>query len=116
MEQGKGDLLKTVSLRMSAKELCAPNTINRFLKGIRNDPELLKLFWPRLVRDRSINCGKQVSIKLDDENLEFLRNLKKELNIFSIIILCCFKDVFPHLIRYVLVVLGIVEDLRYPGV
>ena len=64
---------------MSAKELCAPNSINRFLTGIRNDPEIPKLFWPRLVKDRSINCGKKVSIKMDDENLDFLRELKKEI-------------------------------------
>ena len=73
--------MNTVSLKMSAREMCAPNTINRFLTGIRNDPEIYKLFWPRLVKDRRINCGKQISVKMDDENLEYLRKLKKEIKV-----------------------------------
>ena len=73
--------MNTVSLKMSAREMCAPNTINRFLTGIRNDPEIYKLFWPRLVKDRSINCGKQISVKMDEENLEYLRKLKQEIKV-----------------------------------
>lgn len=71
--------MRTVSLKISAREMCAPNTINRFLTSIRGNEDLPNLFWPRLVRDRSINCGKRICVKMSEENLKFLRDLKSEI-------------------------------------
>lgn len=71
--------MRTVSLKISARELCAPNTINRFLTGIRDKQDFTELFWPRLVKDKSINCGKRICVKMSDENLQFLRTLKADI-------------------------------------
>lgn len=69
----------TISIRLSAKELCAPLTVNRLLKAVRKDRKTKDLFWPRLVKDKSINCGKKVGVKVDLECVEFLRELKREI-------------------------------------
>jgi len=69
----------TISIRESARIICAPLTVNRLLKGVSEDRKVLDLFWPRLVKDRSINSGKKVGVKVDLENVEFLRELKREI-------------------------------------
>ena len=67
----------TVSLRLSAKQMCKPHTVNRIINAVKNRPDLENLFWPRLVKDKSINSGKKVGAKLEPENREFLKDLKK---------------------------------------
>ncbi|MBO7450345.1 MAG: endonuclease/exonuclease/phosphatase family protein [Clostridiales bacterium] len=69
----------TVSIRFSAKNMCTPLTVNRLLKAVRNDRGILKKFWPRLIKDKSVNFGKKVGVKLDIENLEYLRELKRNI-------------------------------------
>ena len=69
----------TISIRLSAREKCAPLTVNRLLKAVRKDRKVKDLFWPRLVKDKSINYGKKVGAKVDLECVEFLRELKKEI-------------------------------------
>ena len=68
----------TISLRKSAKEACKPLTVNRLLKSARaQDDKLRKLFWPRLVMDKSINHGPKAGAKVDEENRKYLRELKQ---------------------------------------
>ena len=67
----------TVSLRLSAKQMCKPHTVNRIINAVKNRTDIANLFWPRLVKDKSINNGKKVGAKLDPENRDFLRKLKK---------------------------------------
>lgn len=69
----------TISIRLSAREKCAPLTVNRLLKAVRKDRKVKDLFWPRLVKDKRINYGKKVGAKVDLECVEFLRELKKEI-------------------------------------
>jgi len=69
----------TVSIRFSAKDMCTPLTVNRLLKAVRKDTGILKRFWPRLIKDKSVNFGKKVGVKLDIENLEYLRELKRNI-------------------------------------
>lgn len=71
--------MQSVTIKSSARELCSPLTANRLLSSIRSDENIKTLFWPRLVKDRSINNGVKVNIKLSDENLEYLRALKKHI-------------------------------------
>ena len=75
----KEDSMVTISIRLSAKEICAPLTVNRLLKAVKKDRKAKDLFWPRLVKDKSINYGKKVGVKVDLECVEFLRELKKEI-------------------------------------
>lgn len=76
---GKEVTMETVSIRSSAKAMCEPLTVNRLLKAVRNDNKIMSLFWPRLVKDRTVNNGRKVNVKLDRENLEYLRDLKKQI-------------------------------------
>ena len=71
--------METVSIRSSAKIMCEPLTVNRLLKAVRTDDRINSVFWPRLLKDRTVNNGRKVSIKLDRENLEYLRTLKKHI-------------------------------------
>ena len=75
----KEEPMVTISIRLSAREKCAPLTVNRLLKAVRKDRKVKDLFWPRLVKDKSINYGKKVGAKVDLECVEFLRELKKEI-------------------------------------
>ena len=68
----------TISIRFAAKQACVPSTVNRLLKKARmEDAKLRKLFWPRLVMDKSINNGRKVGAKVDEENRKYLRDLKQ---------------------------------------
>jgi endonuclease/exonuclease/phosphatase family metal-dependent hydrolase len=68
----------TISVKQSAKQVCVPSTVNRLLKKARTeDAKLKKLFWPRLVMDKSINNGRKVGAKVDEENRKYLRDLKQ---------------------------------------
>lgn len=69
----------TISIKLSAKEICAPLTVNRLIKAVRKDHKAQDLFWPRLVKDRSINFGRKVGVKVDQENVDYLRELKKDI-------------------------------------
>lgn len=71
--------MNTVTIKSSARDLCSPLTANRLLSSIRGDASIKTLFWPRLVKDRSVNDGTRINIKLSDENLEYLRALKKSI-------------------------------------
>ena len=71
--------METVSIKASAKLMCEPLTVNRLLKAIRTDNKITSVFWPRLLKDKSINSGRKVNVKLDKENLEYLRTLKKQI-------------------------------------
>ena len=87
--------METVSIKASAKTMCEPLTVNRLLKAVRTDKKIESFFWPRLLKDKTINSGRKVSIKLDKENLEYLRALKKQIreryNVFASysMIVCC---------------------------
>ena len=68
----------TISIKQSAKQVCVPTTVNRLLKKARmEDAKIRKLFWPRLVMDKSINNGRKVGAKVDEENRKYLRDLKQ---------------------------------------
>ena len=87
--------METVSIKTAAKTMCEPLTVNRLIKAVINDGEIESVFWPRLLKDKTINSGRKVSIKLDKENLEYLRTLKKMIrakyNVFASysMIVCC---------------------------
>ena len=69
----------TVSIKESAKKMCVPLTVNRLLSVMRLDRSVFTRFWPCLVKDKEINNGRKVGVKLDPENREFLRELKKHI-------------------------------------
>lgn len=69
--------MRTVSIKLSARELCSHISVNRFLYIIREDDSVQDRFWPRLLKDKSINYGQKVGVKIDQENLDYLRELKK---------------------------------------
>ena len=67
----------TISIKSSAKGMCSPLTVNRLLNSAREDKSVYAFFWPSLVKDKEINGGKKVGVKVEPENREFLRTLKK---------------------------------------
>ncbi len=77
----------TVSIKLSAKMQCVPLTVNRLLTAVRKENTGAGCFWPRLVKDKSINFGKKVGVKLDLQNLEYLQALKRQIKaVFGIFV------------------------------
>ena len=77
MEKEAPDLMLTISIKSSAKELCSPLTVNRLLNVARAEKSVYDRFWPSIVKDKKINNGRKVGVKIEPENREFLRTLKK---------------------------------------
>ena len=91
--------MTTLSLKMSAKKSCGPLTVNRLLKlAIGEGDKLKKLFWPRLVKDKKINNGRQVGAKVDSEGLGYLRKMKKYI-----------KDTFNIFVSYSMLICVLVR-------
>ena len=71
--------MHTVNIRISARDMCAPLTVNKLISTVQSNESVLKLFWPRLARGRGIKGEKRVGIKLSTENLDYLRGLQKRI-------------------------------------
>ena len=95
--------MHTVIVRFSAKEMCAPVTVNRLLKAVRNDPRIQDIFWPNLTKDKSISCGKRAGVKLDQENLDYLRTLKRTI-----------RQTFGIFVSYSLLICALVRLYKKP--
>lgn len=93
----------TISIKLSAKESCRPLTVNRLLKAVRKDRKVKDLFWPRLVKDRSINNGKKTGVKVDPENVEYLRELKREI-----------KSKYGIFVSYSMLICTLLRIYKYP--
>ena len=53
--------METVSIKTAAKKMCEPLTVNRLIKAVINDGEIESVFWPRLLKDKTINSGRKVA-------------------------------------------------------
>ena len=94
----------TINIRLSARNMCTPLTVNRLLKAVRKDFGDIERFWPRLIKDKSDNYGKIVGVKLDQENLDFLRSLKKLI-----------KNKYGLFVSYSMLVCTLMKMYRNPG-
>ena len=95
----------TLSLRKSAKLTCSPLTVNRLLNSARaQDAKLRKLFWPRLVMDKSINHGPKVGAKVDEDNRKYLRDLKQYI-----------RDKFGIWVTYSMLICVLIRTVGKPG-
>lgn len=69
--------MQTITIKYSAREFCSPLTVNKLISEVRKTG--IDVFWPRLVSDKSKNTGKRIGVKVDSDNLEFLRALKRQI-------------------------------------
>ena len=67
----------TIFLRSSTTKMCAPVSVNSFIKLIRTNPPNEECFWPRLLQDKEDNLDDKVAVRIDNDNLEYLKGLKR---------------------------------------
>lgn len=71
--------MQTITIKATARSICTPLTVNRLIGAARSTKMVTGIFWPRLVADKTINSGKRIGVKVDDANLEYLRELKRRI-------------------------------------
>ena len=95
----------TMSIRMSAKQDYKPLTVNKLLKlAMSEGDRLKKIFWPRYVKDKGINSGRQVGAKVDTEGLNYLRELKKYI-----------RSTFNIFVSYSMLICVLIRIYNKPG-